>query len=370
MKKIVCTFTFLLLTIPVFLGQIASPRKIQLVILFDTSNSMDGLIDQAKSRIWSIVNETSSLRHNGMVPTIEIAIYEYGNSSISAEKNFIRQQSAFTTDLDLISGKLFGLRTNGGEEYCGSVIEKSIYDLNWSNNTLDLKLIYIAGNEPFNQGPIDYKKACELASSKGIFVNTIYCGDYEQGIREFWKDGAVCSRGDYFNINSNERVTQISTPYDKQINELNNKLNGTYVGYGKQGTYKKEMQSIEDQNAMKQGSVVITERAMVKSKSNYNNSSWDLVDAVLADSTTFYKLTDEELPEELREKTKEEREEYLKSKIEERKKFQDEIGKLGKEREAYIQAEKAKATDTKKTNDFGTAVTKSLKDKAKNIGYE
>jgi hypothetical protein len=40
---------------------------------------------------------------------------------------------------------------------------------------LDLKLIYIAGNEPFNQGPIDYKKVCEIASAKGIFVNTIYC---------------------------------------------------------------------------------------------------------------------------------------------------------------------------------------------------
>jgi hypothetical protein len=35
-----------------------SKRKIQLVILFDTSNSMDGLLEQAKSRLWEIVNET------------------------------------------------------------------------------------------------------------------------------------------------------------------------------------------------------------------------------------------------------------------------------------------------------------------------
>jgi hypothetical protein len=370
MKNLMLSLLCLFIAIPVFIGQIASPRKIQLVILFDTSNSMDGLIEQAKSRIWSIVNETTGLRHNGMVPTLEIAVYDYGNSSISAEKKFIRQQTAFTTDLDLISGKLFGLRTNGGDEYCGAVIEQSIYDLNWSNNPMDLKLIYIAGNEPFNQGPIDYKKACELASSKGIFVNTIYCGDYEQGIREFWKDGAVCSRGDYFNINSNERVAQIATPYDKQINDLNYKLNGTYVSYGQQGIYKKGVQAAEDGNAMNQGSVVNVERTLVKSKSNYNNASWDLVDANSADSTAIYKLKEEELPEELQGKTKEEKEKYLQAKTEERKKIQNEIGKLGQEREAYIKAEKAKSTDSKKTDDFGTAVSNSLKDKAKTIGYE
>ena len=39
-----------------------SVRKVQVAILFDTSNSMDGLIDQAKTRIWSIINELSLLR--------------------------------------------------------------------------------------------------------------------------------------------------------------------------------------------------------------------------------------------------------------------------------------------------------------------
>jgi Mg-chelatase subunit ChlD len=45
-----------------------SKRKIQLVILFDTSSSMDGLLNQAKSRLWEIVNESGALRYNGEVP--------------------------------------------------------------------------------------------------------------------------------------------------------------------------------------------------------------------------------------------------------------------------------------------------------------
>ncbi|MEZ5022383.1 MAG: hypothetical protein R2728_03810 [Chitinophagales bacterium] len=34
-----------------------SPSKIQIALLLDTSNSMDGLIEQAKGKLWSIVNE-------------------------------------------------------------------------------------------------------------------------------------------------------------------------------------------------------------------------------------------------------------------------------------------------------------------------
>ena len=370
MKKIIVSLLTFLIAIPLVIAQPKSPRKVQLVILFDTSNSMDGLIEQAKARIWAIVNETSNLRHNGLVPTIEIAVYDYGNSGITIA-NYVRQQTPFTTNLDLISEKLFSLRTNGGEEYCGAVIQKSIEDLTWSPDPLDLKLVYIAGNEPFNQGPIDYKKVCEIASSKGIFVNTIYCGDYAQGIREFWKDGATCSKGEYFNINSNEKIDYIETPYDAKIQEQNNKLNSTYVGFGSQATYNFSNQMVQDKNAISVNSAVSSERIIVKSKkAAYNNASWDAVDAIQADSTFLQKVKEDDLPSELKGKTTLEQEKYIQEKAAERSKIQEEIGRLAKEREAYIQAEKAKGAQVKKADDFGTAVSKSLKEKAKTIGYE
>lgn len=70
-------------------------------------------------------------------------------------------------------------------------------------------------------------------------MNTIYCGDYDQGVRENWKDGATCSNGAYFNINSNEKVAFIQTPYDDEINNRNRQLNGTYLWYGSDGYVKK-----------------------------------------------------------------------------------------------------------------------------------
>jgi hypothetical protein len=369
MKKLLF-FVFLLLTWSKVWLQPSSPRKIQLVILFDTSNSMDGLIDQAKSRIWAIVNESSGLKYEGLSPNLEIAMYDYGNSTLSAESHFIRQQIPFTTDLDLISEKLFALRTNGGSEFCGAVIQKSLLDLNWSSDPRDLKMIYIAGNEPFTQGPVDYRKACELAVSKGIFINTIHCGSYEQGVRDDWKNGATCSKGDYFHISSDERVQHIPTPYDDDINRLNLELNKTYLWYGQKGLEKGAKQKLEDSNALSQGVTVAAERSMVKSKSIYNNASYDLVDAFKADSTVVEKLKESELPDELKNKSKAEQEQYVEQKQKERQEIQQKIQKLAVEREKFIQAEKSKQNSTKGKDDFGTAVSKSIKEKSKNLGFE
>jgi hypothetical protein len=36
--------------------------RVQLALLLDTSNSMDGLIDQARSQLWSVVNQFAAAR--------------------------------------------------------------------------------------------------------------------------------------------------------------------------------------------------------------------------------------------------------------------------------------------------------------------
>ena len=94
---------------------VSKDNKIQVALLLDTSNSMDGLIDQAKSRLWNIVNTLTTLKYNGQAPQVEIALYEYGNDGLKDE-NYIRQITPLTQDLDLVSEKLFALRTNGGSE--------------------------------------------------------------------------------------------------------------------------------------------------------------------------------------------------------------------------------------------------------------
>lgn len=366
---------FLLSLVLIIIGSSAfaqpNPRRVQVAILFDTSNSMDGLIDQAKSRIWNIVNEVGALTYNGITPNIEFALYQYGNDGLTSSKNYIRQELDLTSDLDEVSQKLFGLTTNGGSEFCGAVIGRSLSDLSWSSDATDLKMIYIAGNERFNQGPISYKEECAKAAAKGIFINTIYCGDYDQGVREFWKDGADCSQGDYFNIDSDKAIAHIDTPYDVQINQYNDSINKTYYGYGSLGVSKKAMQVNEDANAEMESISVKTERSIVKSKGKvYKNESWDLVDAVDS-GKDISEMEESELPDEFKGKTDEEKKELIEEKKADRIRFQNEINELAVERKNFID-EKRKEMEAEgvEQDDFGTSVNKSIMEKAKEIGFK
>ena len=44
--------------------------RVQLAILLDTSGSMDGLIEQAKTQLWSIVNTFINARQGGKAPFV------------------------------------------------------------------------------------------------------------------------------------------------------------------------------------------------------------------------------------------------------------------------------------------------------------
>ncbi|MGQ3013821.1 MAG: hypothetical protein ACT6QS_08950 [Flavobacteriales bacterium] len=345
----------------------ASDRKIQVALLLDTSNSMDGLIEQAKSRLWNIVNTLTTLKYEGKSPQIEIALYEYGNDGLESADHYIRRVVPLSTDLDLISEKLFALRTNGGSEYCGAVISKSMKDLEWSNDTRDMKLIYIAGNEPFNQGPVSYKEICKDAVKKNIYINTIYCGGKDQGITDLWQDGAVSGEGKYFNIDANRQVLYVVTPYDVRINELNIKLNGTYIGYGSLGAAKKENQMMQDENAQKVASANMVERTVSKGSSAYRNEDWDLVDAEKNGKLKVEDMKESELPAELKGKSAEERKKYVEAKGKEREEIQKEIAELGRKRQAYIDEEMKKQGDT---DDLGAAITTSVMEFANKKGYK
>jgi hypothetical protein len=340
--------------------------KIQVALLLDTSSSMNGLIEQAKSRLWNIVNTLTTLKYEGKSPEIQISLYEYGNSGLSEQSNFIRQITPLTTDLDLISEQLFALRTNGGSEYCGAVIKEASDKLAWDDNQKSMKLVYIAGNEPFDQGSTHYKEAISVALKKDIFINTIFCGDAAEGISTFWKDGADVGKGKYFNIDYNAKVRYIVTPYDDRISQCNVRLNKTYIGYGSKGTEKKMAQEVQDANAQSISGANYAERAVSKSKEVYKNDSWDLVDKAKKDNKAIEKLKPEELPAELKNKSKEEIKTIVAQKAKERETIQKEMAELAKKRQAFIDNE---SKNTKTQDDLGNAMASSIHSFAKAKGY-
>ncbi len=343
------------------------PKKstIKVALLLDTSNSMDGLIDQAKSQLWKIINELSYAKCEHVTPNLEIALYEYGNSNLEKNDGFIRQVIGFSSDLDEISERLFSLDTNGGSEFCGAVIKSSLNELNWGKNDNDLNIIFIAGNEAFTQGPISYKNSIADAVEKDVVINTIFCGDYQNGVSGKWKNAAALGKGEYLTINQDKRIVHISTPYDDVIIQLNKKLNKTYIRYGNQGYKKMNLQATQDNNAYEMSEEVVVARAVSKSSKAYNNSSWDLVDAKKEKNFSYAKIDKSTLPKDLQNKSTDEIKKHVTKKENERISIQKEIQKINQLRKEYISKHKKTNSDDELEN----VMINAIKNQAKNKNY-
>ncbi|MEM6803357.1 MAG: VWA domain-containing protein [Bacteroidota bacterium] len=345
----------------------STAAQIQVALLLDISGSMNGLIEQAKSKLWQVVNELSDAQKGERNPNLEIALYVYGGSTLDSQKGYVQQLAPLTTDLDLISEKLFSLTTNGGEEYCGQAIQLAHLELDWSKSQEDLKMIFIAGNEPFNQGSMPYQNVCQQAKAQDILVNTIFCGPHLEGINSFWKHGADLAGGAYMNIDHNVQSVHIATPYDDEISQLNVDLNDTYHAFSGQGRIMKERQVTQDMNAQKFGSANTAKRAISKSKGAYKNSSWDLVDAYREKKVKLKEIKTEELGEEFKGLD----EKGLELKIEElsnkRSGIQKKIVELDKKRKAYV-AEQRKDKSQDQTLD--AAMSKTIRKQAESKNYK
>ena len=353
-----------------------APEKplIQLAILLDTSGSMDGLIDQARSQLWTIVNHLARTKKNGQTPRLEVALYEYGNDGLTRESGWVRQVLPLGEDLDAVSEKLFALRTNGGSEFCGKVIDTSLKELKWSDTAGVAKTIFIAGNEPFTQGDVDYRVACESAAGRGIIVNTIHCGSEQEGINGKWNDGARLGGGKYLCIDQQRAVIAIAAPQDDQIARLSGELNKTYVPYGAAGWRFAARQSQQDAAAATAPAALAAgapvQRAVSKANALYRNANWDLVDAVVNDKTIkLDEVKDADLPEAMRSMTQEQRQAHVEAQAKARSDLQHQINALNTEREKFV-AEKRREQAAAGNHSLDAAILTAVGEQLETTHFE
>ncbi len=357
----------ILFSLSVSLGaQEKSGPRIQVALLLDTSSSMDGLIDQARSRLWKVVNELAFAEKGSQTPVLEVSLFEYGKSTISREEGYMRMVTPFTGDLDRISSDLFSLKTCGGDEYCGLVIKRAVQNLNWDRNDGNIKIIFIAGNESFTQGDNDYRESIRFAREKGITVNTIFCGDYGTGINIKWKEGADLGGGTYMNIDHNNAPQIVSTPQDGEINRLGLELNSTYIPFGAAGEKRKAVQSEEDNKAMDKSGSVAAERSISKASKYYVNTNWDLVDAVKNGKADLNSIRKEDLPANMRNMTQGERKRYVEAMYRKRLEIQKRIGELNEKRNRYITDQKKNAGEKESLD---SAMIKSIRKEAEKKNF-
>ena len=345
---------------------------VDVALVLDTSNSMDGLISQAKNQLWTIVQQFAKAKQRGQTPHLRVALFEYGNTNLPASEGYIRQVVALTDDLDQLSEGLFKLTTQGGDEYCGQVIDEALTRLDWSNEPNAYQAIFIAGNEPFTQGSVDYRDACRRAIEKGVVVNTIHCGAWQAGVDGQWKDGAQRAEGEYFNIDQDRRQVHIECPQDQIILRLNTELNKTYLWYGDRRRRASfgERQHAQDANAAAESVPTAASRAVVKAGSGYANVGRDLIDSLEGGVMTLEAVEADELPEEMQRMTPAERQAHVKKLSLQRKAIQVQIAELNEAREEFLRQKRSEQSHDSAAATLGDVMVQAVQKQLVAAGFD
>jgi len=340
LRRVLCASLFLLLACGPLAKRAAAhdpvappalPRTVDLVICLDTSGSMSGLIHAARQKLWSVVNELAALKPE---PRLRVGLLTFGTPGAHVKPGDVVVQTDLTTDLDLVSEKLFALGTNGGTELVGRVIHYALTDLHWSKET-GLKTIFVAGNESADQDKeMRYTDMAQAAGARGIYVNAIYCGGPDDADAASWRTLAA-GHGTFGHIDHNRGTVAVKSPFDKRLAALSQKLNGTYVFYGKDRLIRRARQKKQDGNAASAGAPAAAQRAEAKAGAGYVAPS-DLVERLKEKDFDAGKIAPKELPEAMRKMSTEERKTFLADKAKERAALQVQIKTLAKKRSAFV----------------------------------
>jgi hypothetical protein len=265
------------------------------------------------------------------------------------------------------------------------VTRAAVAEQKWSADPAALKVLFVCGNESAEQDK-EYAltAVADEAKKKGVIVNTIFCGPAQSGEAGGWRNFAAMCGGKYTNIDQDRARNEvtIATPFDKQLVELSGKLNTTYVAYGEAGkdAAKKQVEQDKAAAAAPQapgvGGVQVTSQAALgrsEAKANglYRNPGWDLLDRMRDDPKFDVKaLKAEELCDEMKKLTPDERVPYLKKKADERAAVQKEINDLSAKRAAFLTEERKKAPKSAGEQALDEALKGIIREQATAKGFE
>lgn len=338
-------------------------KQIDLALCLDTSGSMQGLINAARQRLWEVVNELATAQP---APTLRVALLTYGSEG-SEQDGYVVVRTPFTTDLDLVSERLFALGTDGGTEYVGRVVKTAVERLQWSGPDA-AKILFVAGNESADQDrAAPFREVVKRAYGLGVRVNSIYCGDPDDGDAPLWREVAAVGQGRYAAIDHDRGVVAVTSPFDADLAELSKRLNGTYLAYGEKAKESLERQSAQDANAAPSAPAAAG-RAASKASGLYDNRGWDLVDKSREEGFDLEQVPVEQLPEEMKAMTPAQRKALLLQKTEERAALAAKVKELDAKRAAFVKAEMARqGLDDSKALD--RAIRDAVREQAAAAGF-
>ena len=337
---------------------------IDLVIVLDVSGTMRGLIDATRFNLWEIVNDLAEAEPT---PRLRVALVTYGNQRGSRYTGWVRMETDLTEDLDSVSERLFRLRSRGADEMVGRALKVALEDLDWSESEHALKLLFIAGNEPADQDPeFQFRWMSEAAADAGVFLSAVYCGRADAQGAETWKEMAELAEGRFTTIDHRAAAGVVETPFDADLAELGDLLNGTFVPLGRPGAEEKKSRIREDKHARSLGLAVAATRAQAKGSALYSSSS-DLVSRYESGELERFPVAERDLPRYLRRQEPEERLAVLAEMAELRRQILEQIADLSEQRRQFIAEQDTGNRGNSRS--FGSVLRSTIRQKAEEFGY-
>jgi Mg-chelatase subunit ChlD len=345
-----------------------SKPRIEVCFVLDTTGSMGGLIEGAKQKIWSIANEMISAQ-----PTPELKLGLIGYRDRGDE--YVVKSFSLTDDIDAIYGHLREFQAGGGGDAPESVNEalaEAIHKMPWSGDSKVLKIIFLVGDAPphmdYPNGP-KYPDLCREAAKKDLIINTIQCGEMAE-TKPIWQEIAKLSEGSYVGISQSGNVAVISTPMDKELSRLNERIGTTLIPYGDS----KLQAEVHAKYAMAASAPVsaMADRLSYNSKTGKAvQGRGELVDALNEKTLKLEEIDQKQLPTELQKLDRNELQKRIAKTRDERADLQKQIVEVSKKREAYIQSENKRLAAEGKGDAFDQKVTETLHAQAakKGISY-
>src|SRR6478609_10649452 len=230
----ITTLLFALLAADSVIAAQKSPNenkpRIEVCFVLDTTASMGGLIEGAKQKIWSIANEMISAKPT---PALKLGLIGYRDRG----DEYVVKSFNLTDDIDAIYGHLREFQAGGGGDTPESVNEalaEAIHKMPWSSDNKVLKIIFLVGDAPphmdYPNSP-KYPDLCREAAKRDLIINTVQCGDMAE-TKPIWQEIAKLSEGSYVGISQSGNVAVISTPLDKELSRLNERIGVTLIPYG------------------------------------------------------------------------------------------------------------------------------------------
>lgn len=189
---------------------------IQMVLILDTSASMDGLIRQAREQTLEILQDLQT-SESGERRTIALALYRYGTDQAGPKDGFVERLVPLTTDYESVIRTLEYLQAGGQEEYAPTAVSRAVAELSWNPDASVPKVIVIVGNEAFAQGPISTADALAEAESKKIKVLPIYCVGKQASNSAVsgWRRAAYLAGTELITIDPDQVVESLNQPLPK-----------------------------------------------------------------------------------------------------------------------------------------------------------